>query len=128
MGGDDRGRNIPSELRQVHVRTDGVAKVAGNISGILVETRTLVDRLDATRVPAEAFAGIGGVLAAVNQRLHDEITRTLVQMCSVWQAVNELTEDDAVHYRRNDAGISDAITRLGRSSVRPGEWGLFRRG
>lgn len=113
--------------RDFEVRPDGVAKVAGNISGLLVEAKGVVDALAAAQVPASAFADIGSSLASVNGRLHNEITGALSRMCAVWQAVNQLTQNDASTYRRIDGEVGAAVRRVGSTDyVRPRDWELFR--
>ncbi len=113
--------------RGFEIRPDGVAKVAGNIGGLLVEAKGVVDALAAAQVPAAAFADIGSSLASMNGKLHNEITSALSRMCAVWQAVNQLTENDAATYRRIDGEVGSAVNRVASTDyVGPRDWGLFR--
>lgn len=104
----------------MEVDTDQLRDKVANLSGLLVTTLSVVERLRQMTIAPAAFGAIGLGVHTASSRVQDQAGKNIAELSAVFQVLNQRSADFA--------GAVDQITRRdqGRlSAIRPAErqWG-----
>jgi hypothetical protein len=72
----------------MEVDTDQLRDKVANLSGLLVATMSVVERLRTTRVPPSAFGTIGLDVHAISKQVQDQAGANIAELSAVFQQLN----------------------------------------
>jgi hypothetical protein len=76
-------------MDSMEVDTDQLRDKVANLSGLLVTTMNVVERLQQTAVPSSAFGTIGLEVHAISKQVQDQAGANIADLSAVFQQLNQ---------------------------------------
>jgi hypothetical protein len=110
------GASYHRAMDGMEVDTDQLRDKVANLSGLLVTTMSVVERLRQTTIEPSAFGTIGVDVHAISTQVQDQAGKNIAELSAVFQVLNQRSTDFAGavdQVSRRDQGRLSAIRPAG---------------